>query len=331
MSRLSVLLVLVVCAEARLGAQVLSSAKPIPRVTVEPLPHFEARFAVDEQERLCYHFHPLDRRPFLFPLVGPSGRTLTRMGHPHDPVSHSHHNSVWVSHHSVGGVNFWGDAGPNLGRIVPQRIEQYEDGDDAAWLLAVNHWVEEKSQAVLMVERRRIEHRPLPDGESLILLDLEFAPRGQTVVFDKTPFGLVGVRMRKSIGVHDGGGRVRNSEGGVNEKGAEGAPGVHWQPARWCDYSGRVTTEAVEGLALFDHPANPNHPTVFHVRDDGWMGAALTFAAPRTIELGAKLRLRYGLYVHGGLPSREALDRRWREFAALPLPATMEKIKHPNP
>ena len=39
-------------------------------------------------------------------------------------------------------------------------------------------------------------------------------------------------------GVHDGGGTIRNSEGGVNEA------GVFWKPARWCDYSGRIQTGA---------------------------------------------------------------------------------------
>src|SRR6185369_16734514 len=105
---------------------------------------------------------------------------------------------------------------------------------------------------------------------------------------------------------------IRNSAGAVNEKGLGGAEGVFWKPARWCDYSGLVTTDAVEGITLFDHPTNPNHPTVFHVRDDGWMGACLTFDAPRTLEVGRPLRLRYGLYAHAGLPSRDALDKQWQ-------------------
>jgi hypothetical protein len=133
--------------------------------------------------------------------------------------------------------------------------------------------------------------------------------------------------MRKTIGVHDGGGRIRNSAGGVNEKGLDGAEGVFWKPARWCDYSGRTEGTTVEGVTLFDHPRNANHPTVFHVRDDGWMGSCLTFDAPRTIEVDAKLRLRYGLYVHAGLPSVEEIDAQWKAFTELPLPATLEKQK----
>ena len=39
------------------------------------------------------------------------------------------------------------------------------------------------------------------------------------VTFGKTPSALVGVRMAKTLGVHDGGGRILNSEGSINEEG----------------------------------------------------------------------------------------------------------------
>src|SRR5436309_1625926 len=88
---------------ARAPAQVpLPDAKPVPRVQAIPLPYDQVSIQVDGRERTRYHFGPGLRRPFLFPVVGPSGRSLTRMGHPHDPVTHSHHNSVWISHHDVG-------------------------------------------------------------------------------------------------------------------------------------------------------------------------------------------------------------------------------------
>src|SRR5436190_174112 len=82
-------------------------------------------------------------------------------------------------------------------------------------------------------------------------------------------------------------GWMRNSEGKVNEK------EVLWKPARWVDYSGAIKNGVVEGITLMDHPLNQNHPTVFHVRGDGWMGASLTFDGERVIEVGKTLRLRY--------------------------------------
>ncbi|MBA4017322.1 MAG: hypothetical protein C0483_09125 [Pirellula sp.] len=300
---------------------------PPPLVQVEPLPHFQARFLQGDRELTRYHFDPVDRRSFLYPLTGPSGLSLTRMGHPRDPVGHSHHNSAWIAHHIVDGTNFWGDRGAKLGRVVTQMIEQIDDRDDGAWLTAVNHWIADDTKETLLVERRRMEVLPSSDGQFLTLIDLEFMTPKRAMTFEKTTFGLLAVRMRKSIGVHDGGGRILNSEGAVNEKGTDGTNGVFWKPAKWCDYSGPVTATASEGIAIFDHPKNHNFPTEYHVRDDGWMGTCLTHDGPLTLQPGEKLKLRYGLYVHGGVPDVSALDAQWETFAKLPVPETLEKPK----
>ena len=131
--------------------------------------------------------------------------------------------------------------------------------------------VQDKTGKVLLEERRRVSLELLPDGESLLVLDLRFEAKGAPVTFGKTPFGLVGVRLAKTIGIADGGGTIRNSEGNVDEQGDNGC---FWKRARWCDYSGPVLPGKAEGATLFDHPANPNHPTYFHVRSDGWMGSS---------------------------------------------------------
>jgi hypothetical protein len=288
--------------------------KPVPVLQVIPQPYQQATFAREDQEIARYHFGVELRRPFLFPVVGPSGRSLTRMGHPRDPQSHSHHNSVWVAHHSVNGVSFWADSGK--GKIVHQRLDQYEDLGETSWVAVTNHWVDEgKNNQVLLVERRRTTVQLLPKGEWLMYLDLQLeAPKDQAVTLGKTPFGLVGVRMAKTIGVNDGGGEIRNSEGKSGEK------EILWKPAKWCDYSGPVREGVLEGITLMDHPANPNHPTAFHVRSDGWMGSSLTEAAERVIEPGKPLRVRYGLFVHSGKPAMEEVERRWGEFAKTELP-----------
>ena len=290
----------------------LPNAKPVPVAQAIPLPHHEASLQRQGLELARLHYEPDGLRPFVYPVIGPSGRSLTRMGHPHDPVTHSHHNSVWISHHDVNGVSFWDDRGK--GRIVVQRAEQFEDGDDEAAVLTVAEWRADGVAA--LTERRRTAIRLMPNNEWMLLIDLQLESAGtNAVTFGKTPFGLVGVRMAKTIGVHDGGGTIRNSEGGVNEK------GVLWKPARWVDYSGPITATAREGLTLMDHPANPNHPTTFHVRDDGWMGASLTHHGARLLKIGEPLRLRYALYVHAGAPDTTTIQRQWDAFAKAPLPA----------
>jgi hypothetical protein len=288
----------------------LPAAKPVPRMQVIPLPGGQASIERDGQEISRYHFGPDLRRPFLFPMVGPSGKSLTRMGHPRDANGHSHHNSVWVTHHDVGGVAFWNDAASSKGRIVHRRVVQYEDADDQAIIESINAWQDDAGK-VLLEEHRAMRFMPQDGGQWLLLLDLAFSAPRDAVTLGKTNFGMIGVRMAKTIGVHDGGGTIRNSEGGVNEA------GVHEKAARWCDYSGPITKNAREGITLLDHPNNPNHPTVFHVRDDGWMGAAVTFAEPRTIEPGTPLKLRYGLWVHAGVPTASAIDDQFAQFAKI--------------
>lgn len=269
----------------------------------------------EDQEIARYHFGADGRRPYVFPVIGPSGRSLTRIGHPHDPFGHSHHNSVWVSHNSVNGLSFWADR-KTTGKIVHLRLDNYEDLGETSWVTATNHWVDEgKNNQVILVEQRRTTVQLLPNNEYWLILDLQLeAPKGQPVTLGKTPFGLVGVRMAKTIGVLDGGGEIRNSDGKSGEK------EIFWKPAKWVDYSGPIRQGVTEGITLMDHPANPNHPTVFHVRGDGWMGAALTEAGERTIEPGTPLRLRYGLYVHAGKPAVDDLAKRWDEFAKTGLP-----------
>lgn len=285
--------------------------KPVPAVQAIPLPDHQISFQRQGQEIARYDFDPALRRPFVFPVIGPSGRSLTRMGHPRDPESHSHHNSVWISHNDVNGVNFWSDR--ERGRIVHQRIERLEDSDAGAEVLTVNHWVEDDGKT-LLEERRLTRVQPLAAKEWWLIIDLQLAATTAPVTLGKTPFGLIGVRMAKTIGVNDGGGLIRNSAEGVNEA------GVFWKPARWVDYSGPIASRVSEGVTLMDHPANPNHPSVFHVRNDGWMGASLTFYGPRIVSPGQPLRLRYALYVHTGMPKTRLIERRWEEFSRMPLP-----------
>lgn len=286
--------------------------KPVPSMQAIPLPHDQVSIQHEGKEQIRFHFGNDVRRPFIYPVNGPSGRSLTRMGHPHDPVTHSHHNSVWISHHQVNGVDFWGDHGGGKGIIQHQRVESLEDTDTHAAVVSSSLWKDAEGKALLK-ESRRLAVEPREAGQYVMIIDVKLEAAALEVVLGKTPFGIIGVRMAKSIGVHDGGGRIMNSDGLVDEK------GVFWKPAKWVDYSGQIANGVVEGISLMDHPGNPNHPAVFHVRNDGWMGACLTFDGDRVLKEGESVRLRYGLFVHSGLLAPPAIDAEWKRFGGTGL------------
>ena len=279
--------------------------KPVPAVQAVPQAHHQLSFEYQGRELTRYHFAPDQERPFWFPITGPSGRPVTRMGHPQDVRGHSHHTSIWISHRQVNDVNFWEDG--TGARIVHLFNEKITDGDRRASLVARHVWIA-PGGTKLLDDLRTIEVEVLPNQEWLLRLELQLTPAGGAVTLGKTPFGLIGVRVAKTMGVRDGGGRVLNSEGAINEA------GCLWKRARWVDYAGWVADNVAEGVALFDHPSNPGYPSYFHVRDDGWMGCSLTYAEPRLLGAGQTLRLRYALYVHREAPGAGKIDAAWNRW-----------------
>jgi len=213
-----------------------------------------------------------------------------------------------MSHVDVGGVDFWSDR--RLGTVRHKRIVKYEDDGEQSYLVAENEWVD-KDGKVLLNETRQVSVVLLEAKEWLLVIDSTLTTKDKPIVLGKTPFGLLGVRMAKTIGVNDGGGRIRNSEGGVNEK------EILWKQARWVDYSGAIEDGKVEGITLFDHPGNPNHPSYFHVRNDGWMGASLTYDEPREIPPDRPLHIRYGLYIHADMKPSAEIDEQWKRFSEM--------------
>jgi hypothetical protein len=215
------------------GQDAPPTPKPVPRLQVVPMPYYQASFQRDGVEIARYYFAPDLNRPFVFPVIGPSGKSLTRMGHPHDPDSHSHHNSVWISHTDVNGIDFWSDIGK--GKIRHKRIIKIDDSNESSSIVTENEWVSADGK-VLLSETRQVMVLLLENSEWLLIIDTELRAADKTITFGKTPFGLLGVRTAKTIGVNDGGGTIRNSEGGVNEK------EIFWKRAKWVDYSGPITS-----------------------------------------------------------------------------------------
>jgi hypothetical protein len=278
-------------------------------VQVVPQPDDQLSFQVNGQERLRWYACPRFPRPFFFPFVGPSGRSLTRMGHPAAP-DHDHHRSFWWGHQNVAGVNFWEERGGT------QQVRQdgwihYQDGEDEAGIVVRVGWHD--AHRVRLLEQELIAvYRPLPDGEGWLELQTTFRPVMDQLQLGRTNFGFLGLRVAASMSAQYGAGRLSSSEKAAGEKALFG------RPARWVDYSGPIVGETWEGITWFDHPSNPRHPTSWHVRDDGWMSAAFCLREAYTLERKTPLRLRYGFHAHARAVEHRTAEARGRTFADAP-------------
>lgn len=277
-----------------------------PRCQVVPLADHQVAFLVAGVERLRWHFGPEYPRPFFFPLAGPSGHALTRMGHPGAP-DHDHHQSVWFAHNKVLGIDFWGNRG--AARIRQKDWLCYQDGDDGVMAVRLG-WYDGHDPKELLEQELVAAVRPGPaDGETLVELQASFRPTAESLEFGQTNFGFLAVRVARSLSAYFGGGTLTGSGGDTGE------PALFGKPAKWMDYSGPVPGDRIEGVTYFDHPDNPGHPASWHVREDGWMGASACRSAALTTTKAKPLVLRYLLWAHAGGADAKRADAVFADFA----------------
>jgi len=263
-------------------------------------------------------------RPFFYPVIGPTGSNITRhwpmkegLDEGDDKRDHVHHRSLWFTHGEVNGHDFWGE-GSGSGKIVHDRFVKVESGSRVGVIESKNKWVA-KDGKVVCTDTRTHRFYNRPGGQ---LMDFEImihASEGKVVLGD-TKEGSMAIRLAPTMRVEGkvAKGHIINSEGD-EDKSAWG------KRAAWCDYYGPVEGQAV-GVAIFDHPKNPKHPTWWHVRTYG-LFAANPFGVhdfekkPKgtgdiTIPAGESLTFKYRFYFHKGDEKQGQVAKYYREYAA---------------
>lgn len=274
-----------------------ANASEIPRCQVIPIAAHQVSFQIEGVEKFRWDFSDDYPRPFFYPFRGPSGEMLTRMGHPGAP-DHDHHQSIWFANNRVNGFDFW--ANGKQTKIRQRQWYAYEDGQDEAIMGCRLDWIDPDGVS-LMQQELIAAIVPMENNEYAMELQFTLTPTrpGATVELDKTNFAFLAIRVAKTISAQFGGGVITNSEGQVGEH------DIFGKSARWVDYSGPVGVgegesriSTVEGITCFDHPSNHHYPTPWHVRDDGWIGAAVNLNEGITLDAETSLTLRYLLHAH---------------------------------
>jgi hypothetical protein len=272
-----------------------------------------------------YHFKNVPR-PFCYPLLGPQGVPMTRHwpmrdapGETHD---HPHHRSFWFAHGLVNGHDFWSEQ-KEFGRIVQAALLDARSGRDSGFIRTSNLWISADGK-VQCADVRTLRVYAKPETERLFDFEITLHACNGDVVFGDTKEGTLALRVNETMRVKPNPANEGKSPGRIlTSTGARDAEAWGTRAA-WCDYSGPVEGRTV-GVAIFDHPQNPRHPTWWHVRDYGLFAAnpfgrhdferlADAHAGDLRIAAGQSVTFRYRIYVHEGDAQQARVAERYAEY-----------------
>ncbi len=282
----------------------------------------QMRILVEGKEAVVYQCGPdLDMAHF-YPVRSPGGKSMTVQ----KTSPYPHHRSFWFADKvRLAGertIEFYGSLYSGVkGEKFPQppykdhiRHVEFAEGPatkDQAEITMRLVWEMDTDRPVLD-ETRLVRVVALGEGEYLLDITFTLTAAHGDVIFasDAVHYAWPYIRMNPTFSV-EGGGRMVNSEGGMNQK------GTHGQSARWIDYSNTVEGETA-GLAVFCHPDGEKSPR-WLTRDYGTFGprrADEKSGKPFTLAKGESIFQRIGVLVHKGDVQGGSVAQRYEQYAA---------------
>ena len=265
--------------------------------------------SIEGKSVTALHYGEKWDKPFVYPLQTPSGIIVSR-GWPvalrtGDSQDHIWHRGILFGHGDVNGVDFWRELGrEKTGRFVPRSAPKWRRGT----LTIEADMVPPKGKRLGSV---REEFRFNRVGPAYII-DTRVsisADAGVDLTLGDTEEAAFAVRLSEEF-------RQDRGAALINSEGLKDTGNIWGRRARWVDYSTTKDGRKV-GVAIFDHPANPKHPTYWHARGYSLNSANIfgvrSFTKDKTqdgavvVKKGDSLTFRTGLSYTTVMPARRAL------------------------
>tara|TARA_B100000609_G_C17203625_1_gene429622 strand:- start:1209 stop:1988 length:780 start_codon:yes stop_codon:yes gene_type:complete len=244
---------------------------------------------------------------------------------PGESNDHVHHRSVfWGHRHVKGGKDvgvhdFWGENSKS-GKQIATEVKCGKDGS----IHAKHKWVSKAGQ-IIATDSRIISFSSGKTGRNIDYVITIKASEGDIVLMDDKDAGM-GFRVPDTMCVSPHGTAKVKAEGYMlNSEGVTGA-NCWGKKAKWIDYSGLVEGKML-GIAMFDHPDNPRHPTGWHARSYGLCSANIfgkrhfeklpdKNAGNYSLKKGQSITFKYRLYWHAGKGDAKKIEAQYRQWVA---------------
>ena len=261
-------------------------------------------------------------RPYCYPLIGPGGAPMTRnwpmYDAPNEQHDHPHHRSLWFAHGEVNGHDFWSEAS-RFGGTIHDSFTEIKSGKDVGIIQERTKWISAEGEVVCTDERTLRIYNPGSAPERIFDFEITLLADNGDLTFGDTKEGTMAVRVAETMRLKGpvGHGHIVNAAGDRDDK-------TWGKRANWCDYYGPVNGKTV-GIAIFDNPGNPRHPTWWHVRDYG-LFAANPFgqhdfeklkdkaAGSLVVPAGHSITFRYRFYLHEGDEQQAKVAERYQAY-----------------
>ncbi len=310
----------------------LCMAPAMAQVRLEQAPD-RIEVTIDGQPFTTFFIGPEATKPYFHPLRSASGKVVTRyypMEHREgERRDHPHQRGLWFSHGDVNGYDYWANEPtqnrPHKGRIVLEKVHHVRSGSKEGALEVSFQWLDPAGKPILR-EQRIVTFYSDP---VLRIMDFDIRLTAlEKVKFGDTKEGTFALRLAPSLEEPARGAAETPRRTGkmVNAEGLEGERQVWGKRSPWVDYFGEVEGEKL-GVAIFDHPSNPKHPTFWHSRSYGLFAANIfgehDFLADKTrdgsitLEPGGSLRFRYRVVIHPGDHQSARIAELYQKYAAL--------------
>jgi hypothetical protein len=264
-------------------------------------------------------------KPVLYPVLSPSGTTVTRaypLGYIEDEVKdHPHHVGVFFTYDQINSNDFWGNTGTSP-QIKHVKVTKTKAGLGKGGLSTMSHWVGETGQ-VLLEERRSMTFIAGKD-EYAIDFDIILSAKDTSVLFEDTKEGMLAIRVAEWLREAGGTGEYLSSDGNLGPVNKN----IWGRRARWVRLQGQTDDQTI-GVAIFNHPSSINYPTYWHARPYGLFAAnplgqyvfEKKYNPERaehlnlTLEPGQTAHFRFLLLIYEGARTRDEMEQRFDKFA----------------
>lgn len=238
--------------------------------------------------------------PSVQSLRDPSGHVCLTTESRTDPIEHGGLFTLFPSLYSA---DFGGRARHRFARLLD--LNELDDRVRCRVLAELvapdGHSVLEEEQAISVAA---------PQTPQLYTIDFRLVLRAkkQNVVFGKADLCGLAIQMA--------GDQAGPEPTHLNAKGLHGQA-CDRSPAAWCTVERRFGDEFF-GIALLDHPDNPNHPPSWHLDGQGLLNPSLTMLGGWTLPAGKEREYRYRIVVYQGTGRIALLAHQFEDFTAAP-------------